>query len=265
MFTIECNSGKDIRNYSFFPNEDEILLPAATQFKVVGCLDQGPTLRVIQLKEIESSIPLIQPVALVAHLNAASSSNKSSSIASRFGIDGTRDNPTVIFTNSIDDHIHDQLYALIENSSHFSHEEEILFSIGTIFRIENVEPMNDTVWSIELKLYNRHNLELKQLMISFEEEIGKTSTLFDLGNIFFYMGDNDRAEKYNRILLEQLPPNDDFMLIVYTNIGDTYLNRGNYHITSEYYEPALSIALNLESDFQIALAYVYDSIGLLND
>ncbi|CAF3924549.1 unnamed protein product, partial [Rotaria sp. Silwood1] len=174
-------------------------------------------------------------------MNTFFSTSKSSSIASRFGIDGTRDNPTVIFTNSIDDHIHDQLYALIENSSHFSHEEEILFSIGTIFRIENVEPMNDTIWSIELKLYNRHNLELKQLMISFEEEISKTSTLFDLGNIFFYMGDNDRAEKYNRILLEQLPPNDDFMLIVYTNIGDTYLNRGNYHITSEYYEPALSI------------------------
>ncbi|CAF4339582.1 unnamed protein product, partial [Rotaria sordida] len=26
MFTIECNSGKDIRNHSFFPHEDEILL-----------------------------------------------------------------------------------------------------------------------------------------------------------------------------------------------------------------------------------------------
>ncbi|CAF4900171.1 unnamed protein product, partial [Rotaria socialis] len=48
MFTIECESGKDIRNHSFFPSEDEILLLAATQFKVIGCLDQGD-LHVIQL------------------------------------------------------------------------------------------------------------------------------------------------------------------------------------------------------------------------
>ncbi|CAF3330616.1 unnamed protein product [Rotaria sp. Silwood2] len=53
MFTIECNSGKDIHDHSFFPNEDEILLLAAIQFKVVGCLDQGHGLHVIQLKEIE--------------------------------------------------------------------------------------------------------------------------------------------------------------------------------------------------------------------
>ncbi|CAF3418254.1 unnamed protein product, partial [Rotaria sp. Silwood2] len=73
MFTIKCNSGKDIHDHSFFPNEDEILLLAASQFKVVGCLDQGHGLHVIQLKEIESSVPLIQPVTLAAHSNKASS------------------------------------------------------------------------------------------------------------------------------------------------------------------------------------------------
>ncbi|CAF4319840.1 unnamed protein product [Rotaria sp. Silwood2] len=155
-------------------------------------------------------------------VNAFFSTSKSSSVAIRFVSGGTQDNPTVIFTIFIDYHVHDQPFALIESSSNFAHEEEILFSIGTIFRIENVELMNDTIWSIELKLYNRDNLELKQLMNSFEEDIGKTSTLFDLGTIFSYMGDNDKAETYNRILLEQLPPNDSSMSIVYTNIGDTY-------------------------------------------
>ncbi|CAF4407367.1 unnamed protein product [Rotaria sp. Silwood2] len=41
MFTIACSSGKDIRKHSYFPEEDEILLPAATQFKVVASLDHG--------------------------------------------------------------------------------------------------------------------------------------------------------------------------------------------------------------------------------
>jgi hypothetical protein len=61
MFTIECESGKDIRNHSFFPAEDEILLLAATQFKVTGCLDQDD-LYLIHLKETRPPYPLLPPI-----------------------------------------------------------------------------------------------------------------------------------------------------------------------------------------------------------
>ncbi|CAF1629977.1 unnamed protein product [Rotaria magnacalcarata] len=62
LFTIECDSGKDIRKYSFFQAEDEILLPAARQFKVVACLSQGADLYMVQLKEIQPQFPLIEMV-----------------------------------------------------------------------------------------------------------------------------------------------------------------------------------------------------------
>ncbi|CAF1507726.1 unnamed protein product [Rotaria sordida] len=62
IFTIECESGKDIRKHSYFQNEDEILLPAARQFEVVSCLDQGGGLYMIQLKETEPPYPLIELV-----------------------------------------------------------------------------------------------------------------------------------------------------------------------------------------------------------
>lgn len=61
MFTIECKSGKDIRKHSVFPAEDEVLILAATQFKIVACLDQGHGLHIIQLEETTSSSPLRQP------------------------------------------------------------------------------------------------------------------------------------------------------------------------------------------------------------
>ncbi len=54
MFVINCISGKDIRNHSLYPDEDEILLLLQTKFKVCGCLDQGNGLHTIQLQEIES-------------------------------------------------------------------------------------------------------------------------------------------------------------------------------------------------------------------
>jgi hypothetical protein len=66
MFTIECDSGKDIRKHSFYPKEDEVLLLAATQFQVVGCLDHGHGLQMIQLKEIQPLFPLLLPVTQIS-------------------------------------------------------------------------------------------------------------------------------------------------------------------------------------------------------
>lgn len=56
LFTIECKNGKDIRKHSMIPFEDEVLIPAATQFKVISNLDQNHGLHIIQLEEITPSI-----------------------------------------------------------------------------------------------------------------------------------------------------------------------------------------------------------------
>ncbi|CAF0932477.1 unnamed protein product [Rotaria sordida] len=60
IFAIECNSGKDIRKHCYYSSEDEILLLAATLFNVVGCIDHGSGLHVIQLQEIKPPFPFLQ-------------------------------------------------------------------------------------------------------------------------------------------------------------------------------------------------------------
>lgn len=68
-FIIDCNSGKDIRNMSYFPAEDEILILAATEFKVIEVLQPEPDVHVVYLKEVESPEPLRAPlVILVSNL-----------------------------------------------------------------------------------------------------------------------------------------------------------------------------------------------------
>jgi hypothetical protein len=64
MFSIQCESARDIRKHSDLPHEDEVLLMAATQFEVISCLNQGD-LHIIQLKETRPSHPLLQPVPVV--------------------------------------------------------------------------------------------------------------------------------------------------------------------------------------------------------
>jgi len=61
MFTIECDSGKDIRTHSYLHDEDEVLILLATQFKVIGYLQPAPDLHTIHLKEVQP--PVSTPVS----------------------------------------------------------------------------------------------------------------------------------------------------------------------------------------------------------
>ncbi|CAF4657873.1 unnamed protein product [Rotaria socialis] len=57
IFSIETNSAVHIKNHTYFPMEEEVLLPPAIQFKVVSILDTGNGLNMIQLKETSPLFP----------------------------------------------------------------------------------------------------------------------------------------------------------------------------------------------------------------
>jgi Ran GTPase-activating protein (RanGAP) involved in mRNA processing and transport len=59
IFTIECDSAKDISNYLWDENQKEIILYPARRFKVISLLDCKNQLKVIQLKEVHLHPPLI--------------------------------------------------------------------------------------------------------------------------------------------------------------------------------------------------------------
>ncbi|CAF1554938.1 unnamed protein product [Didymodactylos carnosus] len=78
LFQIDCHTGKDVKKHSFINQEDEILLLPARQFQVASCLDSGNGLHIIQLKEIQPSFPLMEPVPLP---NPKVQSKKDSNVA----------------------------------------------------------------------------------------------------------------------------------------------------------------------------------------
>jgi hypothetical protein len=76
MFTIDCESGKDISRHSYYQSEEEILLLAARQFIVKACLEPARGLHMIQLKETESPVSLLQLVKVDSNPTISSSSSK---------------------------------------------------------------------------------------------------------------------------------------------------------------------------------------------
>jgi hypothetical protein len=87
LFSIELTTGRAriITKYSLVPSEAEVLLPPNSCFKVLGQLDAGNGLVIIQLKELPPNDPIIEfssPLSSSATASAlASSSNVSAADA----------------------------------------------------------------------------------------------------------------------------------------------------------------------------------------
>jgi hypothetical protein len=62
LFTLELTTGQArlISQYSFFPNEDEVLLPANSRFLAVSTFDAGADLETVQLREVAPSDPILR-------------------------------------------------------------------------------------------------------------------------------------------------------------------------------------------------------------
>jgi hypothetical protein len=63
MFEMQCYSAKYIEGHSSLKSQNEIILPP-TQFQFKGYLDRKNDLDIIQLREIDSSFPLIQFITI---------------------------------------------------------------------------------------------------------------------------------------------------------------------------------------------------------
>ncbi|CAF2931274.1 unnamed protein product [Rotaria sp. Silwood2] len=96
----QCTTAKDIKNHSFIPDEEEILLLPARKLRVESCLDSGNGLHIVQLEEIKSdydhleSVPVPDPV-----IKPNNSSQAKSSSASRTISTVPKSNPGAVATN----------------------------------------------------------------------------------------------------------------------------------------------------------------------
>ena len=55
LVTIECRSGKAIRQHAFDSSKDQVLLLPGRHFRVASCLNAGNQLIIVQLQEMETS------------------------------------------------------------------------------------------------------------------------------------------------------------------------------------------------------------------
>ncbi len=195
----------------------------------------------------------------------------------------------VLFEINIDPSMSSSSFANVKNASYFQGEEEILFSMHSVFRIgqvKEIEKNNDRLWQVELTLTSDNDPQLQELTKSMQEDTKGPTGWFRLGRLMMKVAQLDKAqqvfemilyrttdEKYTEALSsyekaleiwqKTLPANHSHLAISYNNIGSVYDNMGEYSKALSSYGKALEIWQKTLPENHPDLATSYDNIGLV--
>jgi tetratricopeptide (TPR) repeat protein len=154
-------------------------------------------------------------------------------------------------------------YGNISSQSHFTEEKEILFMVGSIFKIQSiVEPKSDRMWTIKLSLCSENDHELKELASYLQMEMLKYNpSMISLGNMLREMCEYKEATKCFQRQLNQLQDeNSSEAACCYTSLGDVARAIGNYDLSITYHKKALEIHSNVPNDDQ-PISFAYNKLG----
>ncbi|CAF1502311.1 unnamed protein product [Adineta steineri] len=112
-------------------------------------------------------------------------------------------------------------FADISKFSEFPDESEILFMIGSIFRVNSINRSDDDqVWIIRMELCSENTNVFEEVLADMKKEYCNEATNFHtLGKLLWEMNELDLAEKYFTRFLEQLSSNDPLLGDLYQDLA----------------------------------------------
>jgi tetratricopeptide (TPR) repeat protein len=169
----------------------------------------------------------------------------------------------VLFKMTINPSVRSTPFASIHKISYYKgSEQEILFSMHTIFRIGNIEQIHNDFWQVELTLTDDNDKQLSVLTEKIREETEKKIGWPRLGNLLIRLGSFDAAEEVYRILLN-LTVNDIEKAYLYHQIGVIKTNQCHYTEAISFYKKSLHIYKENLTSYHPLLAKCYKSIALV--
>ncbi len=130
-------------------------------------------------------------------------------------------------------------FADISKQSCFTNESEVLFMLGSIFRLESINCNDDQIWIIQMSCCSEDEHDLKQDVMHMEQQIGSGETsLRTLGKLLWKMGKRDLAKQYLNRLLSELPSNDPLLYILYEDLGELASQMEDYDMSLQWHREA---------------------------
>ncbi|CAM4905379.1 unnamed protein product [Rotaria socialis] len=110
----------------------------------------------------------------------------------------------ILFEISIDPRLQTKAFADVNEISYFQYEDEILITLGALFRIEKVEQnKKEGMWIVHVTLASEDDFHLKETFSYMKSTIGEDTDLDSLGKILINMGEPKQARKCYQIMLDE--------------------------------------------------------------
>ena len=176
------------------------------------------------------------------------------------------DSVAVLFQITIDPSILSTPFAPIKSVSAIPTEDEVLFTMNTVFRIGRIIQAEDRLWRVELTSTKDDDQELKRLTEHIRKQISGSNRWQQLGYLLFKMGHFDKAEEIFKILIEETFKDDEKLHPpVFNYLGEIKCSKGNYKEALEFYQKSLEIQQKYLELHHPHLMDTYNNIGLIHD
>ncbi|CAF1549546.1 unnamed protein product, partial [Adineta steineri] len=171
----------------------------------------------------------------------------------------------ILFVMLIDPSIKSAPFASIKDKSYFKEENEILFSMHTVFRVSAIKAIgiNNQLYQVELQLTSDDDQQLRLLTDRMREEV-RGIGLQRLGGLLVKVGQFDKAEELYNILLEQ-PSNKGQKHLYYNQLGYVKDHQADYEKAIWYYEQDLQICEKILPSNHPHFGISYNNIGCAYD
>ncbi|CAF1372289.1 unnamed protein product [Adineta ricciae] len=168
----------------------------------------------------------------------------------------------VLFTMSIDASLDAVPFASIRHLSFFESEDEILFSMNSVFRIDEIKNIHETenIWEISLRLTDDKDTEVELLKRSLENEASEEEPLYRLGVLLTRLGEIGKSEQIYMNLLEKTS-NELEKMSLYHRLGSIKHTQGEFSQTLKLEGKALEIAHRKLSSDPLWFSALYNDIA----
>jgi tetratricopeptide (TPR) repeat protein len=170
----------------------------------------------------------------------------------------------VLFVMTIDPSQFTTPFASIVDVSYYGDkEDEVLFSMHTIFRIDDITSMdeNDHLFRVELTLTSDNDKDLRRLTDRIREEtFPNEEGWFRLGSVLLDMGQAEKAQQVCQTLLKK-ETEESAKAAIYNQLGLVKVSLGEYQEAITFYEKSLEINEKILPPNHPNLASFYNNIG----
>ena len=168
----------------------------------------------------------------------------------------------ILFKMSIDTSVSSAPFAAVEDIAEYHMEKEILFSMHTVFRIGEVNRVDNTklLYEVDLQLTADDDEQLRNLTEILRKQTSGSTGWRRLGSLLLMLGEFDKAEEVYLVLLEQTTSRRE-KAVYYNQLGTARQQKSDWQKALEYFQKALDIEEKVLSPDDPSLGATYNNMG----